>query len=169
MEERLYIGIDESNHGRYPEVFVAVFSNLNQDIIKPGHLSKKRPGIPFNFLNGRDYSFLLVNKHDLGRLPKKELTGVVLSSLFSGKSFGDFSHLDIFIDGSIDISRKIYSQEVISEVYEIPKKNISIESGSKFDQTYPIVNFADSIAHYIFRNLSVKEITSNKNQKYLLR
>ena len=34
MKKGLYVGVDESNHGRFPEIFVAVFSKLEKDIIK---------------------------------------------------------------------------------------------------------------------------------------
>jgi hypothetical protein len=42
--KRLYIGIDESNHGRFPEVFVATLSYSSKDIYK-GKFSKKRSRI----------------------------------------------------------------------------------------------------------------------------
>ena len=38
-----YMGIDESNHGNFPEIFTAVFSESYKDLIYGGHnLSKLR-------------------------------------------------------------------------------------------------------------------------------
>ena len=170
MEKRLYLGIDESNHGRTPEVFVAVFSKLEQDILEHNKLPKRRSNAnPLKSMGRRKYSFLLVNETDFERIPEKEFMGVVASSLIQEEFDKENTHLDVFIDGYLKKSKQIYAKDLISEVHDIPKDYISISSGSKFDQTYKVVNLADSIANHLFRTLHVKDLSKDKHYKTLLK
>ena len=57
-QKNLYIGFDESNHGRFPEIFVAAFSKLEKDILNKHPLSKKRHHRNlFIRFRRREYSF----------------------------------------------------------------------------------------------------------------
>ena len=65
VENILYIGLDESNHGGNPEICVAIFSTLQKDS-RPRTLDFKRKD--YNLLSGvdkRDYRFLMLFKNQI--------------------------------------------------------------------------------------------------------
>jgi len=45
VPRELYVGFDESNHGKFPEVYVAFYSTSHADIEKRLGLSKKKTQI----------------------------------------------------------------------------------------------------------------------------
>ena len=57
-----YVGIDESNHGRYPEIYVAAYSNFEsdtEDMLKPEYPKIRVTRKDKNFsakLGKRDYN-----------------------------------------------------------------------------------------------------------------
>ena len=157
------MGVDESNHGRYPEIFVAVFSKYEGDIIKnKNFLTKKRGNAnPLKNLGQRTYTFIQVSKTDYKRIPKKEFFGVVLSSLFQNNAQKDFSNLEILVDGERNLDQETYALYLLSRVSGLHLETMSLKHGAKYDEIYGIVNMADSIANYIFRNFSPKKMAYN--------
>lgn len=149
--DRFYVGIDESGH--FPGIYAAVFSDLEEDI-KQGYMLPKRreKTFPSKELGQRDFSFLVFQKEDQKRFSKKEIKGNIIASLLQGKlPEKPIDSLEIFVDGIIWEERTDYARDMISEIYSLPKKNISIDSGTKYDKKLPIVNKADSIAYYLFK------------------
>lgn len=169
MNKKLVMGVDESNHGRFPEIFVAVFSRLEKDILEKKFIKKRGNSNPLKSLGNRSYSFLQASKADYDRIPNKEFIGTIITSLFHEKKPNSFSNLELYIDGSRSPSQIIYTRDLLSETCEIPKDLISINHGPKYDQKYFIVNLADSIANHIFRHFSAKEMAYNPKYCNLIR
>ena len=106
-DSNLYVGIDESNHGRFPEYFVAAFSQIRSDISQ-GSFEKVRVDHNqlFRKLNCRDYSFLLLNESDLGKHPKRnagkfKMIDNIVASLIYGINLTEYDEFKILIDGKL--------------------------------------------------------------------
>lgn len=153
----LYVGIDESNHGRYPETIAAIFSSFYRDIqphislIKPTLQKKRTHQSLFGKFSKREFTFIQLNQDDLKKAPKKDLKGLILSSLIFPLIPFYEEHISIYIDGEISFQLAQNTKEIISEICNIPHQKISLRYGPQYDQIYPIVNLADELAHYIFR------------------
>ena len=163
------VGIDESNHGRYPEVFTGVASCFERDI-NEGVFPKKRGNHKtlFGHLNKRDYSFLFLEENDLKRIGPENLLGTICASLIMGFDFEQFEKIRFWLDGEITFGKKAEVRKVISYYSKRPVKQIKIEGGPRFDQTYGIVNLADELAHYIFRKTTIEENSRNPHRKTLI-
>lgn len=163
-EKTYFVGIDESNHGRFPEIFVGVFSTLTQDIKNSSYpKSRKKKEDIEEKIGKRDYSFTLLNEKDFHRVPEKDLGGLVASSLikpFSG--IENVKKFDIYLDGEKKYYDIEHSREMISNLCEIPKSDVSIYSGKQFDRIYYIVNLADSIAYQLFKRSSLRRKNGHK-------
>lgn len=178
IKSPLYIGFDESNHGAYPEVFAAVYSTIREDVVKHEQkkISKKRNPSQLRDLvsklkrsGKRDYSFLLALKTDYERIPSKEFPGIVAASLIKDWIKKDLGGLVLFFDGVMESQKKIYTKDLILEVCEFDRKKILIKSGPIFDRRYPLVNYADSIAHHYFLNSSPHKLSKDPRMKPLIK
>ncbi len=168
--KEIYMGVDESNHGRYPEIFVAAFSSLKKDINPLKFKKIRNPSLGFfgNF-SQRDYAFLFMEENDFNRISKEEVLGIIISSLLYDKNVLHESKLKILIDGAITPTQKQTARELIPKYVNLNKENISIDSGPGFDQKYKIVNLADAMANYLFRNSSSEKSSKNKHRRFLLK
>ena len=143
---RHFLGIDESNHGRDPEIYVGVFSNNIDDIIKHEELiGKKRATAKTSSsaLFENIFAYIMFRKEEresIGDYNMKAIAFFELIKFFSG--------LDrIIIDGEL---RKTDYQKLQSLMGTHP----GITAESKADQHYKIVNTADHIANILYRHYS---------------
>ena len=170
FSNNIYMGLDESNHGRYPEIFVAAFSSWLEDVLTQKFQKIRNPSLGFfgNF-SQRDYSFLFMEENDFDRISKNEHGRILISSLLAKKRFPQDSKLKLLIDGSITLTQKQTARELIPKYTDFKKENISINSGPFFDKTYKIVNLADAMANYLFRKSSPEKSSKNTHRRYLLK
>lgn len=164
------VGIDESNHGQFPEIFVATFSFDKEDFLDnfpiKKKISKTSPIKKFQ----KNYNYLIAIENDYERLAPREFMGVLTSSLIYDKREEFPENLIVFIDGYMKNSSKIYTRDLISDFCSFNKNNIFVHSGADFDRTYPIVNYSDAIARHLFRrNCSLKELSKDSERRYFLR
>ena len=105
LQERvLGVGIDESNHGRDDEIFVAVFSNIFSDMVieKDNIYPKVKKPQAKSFspkLRNRPYSFAVLPLDIADIIPKNKLIGTVVGSLVQDLNPNEFDILKIFLDG----------------------------------------------------------------------
>ena len=167
---KYYAGVDESNHGKYPEVFVAVSSLHEVDAIYHEEVLPKRrihcktesqlEKAVKAMLGCRDFRFLLANKEHadycedqcLGmNYLKISAMGQVVSAL------GLDEKTKVIVDG-------YGTNKDMGDIRAIIKKNArdkKVSPASHYilfehqgDQHFPIVNIADSIAYMLFRSYS---------------
>ena len=135
----MYLGIDESNHGRFPEIFVGVSSNRDKDIeerVLEKIRDKRRQGI----LAGRkEFRYILVPS-DYRKLfdSYHAMIFVVYAELI--KAYPQTEH--VIIDGE---NRE--SERILKGLEFILKNVPQIEFIPKADMIIPIVNAADCIAN----------------------
>ena len=166
----MYVGVDESNHGRFPEILVGAMSGLEEDVIK-GSYTKQRKilTVPPSWLNERDYSFLVIEKKDSWRLQKPEFLGTEISSLLQGIENPKLNHLSIFLDGIPTEIGRLYVRDMVSEVCAFPRENITFNFGPRLDETYSLVNLADAIAYNLAFNSNPETWENHPSRKYLIK
>ncbi len=140
-----YVGVDESNHGRYPEIFVACPSNDLLDIEETSDKigkSRKRKSIQ-DIVNGKLFYHIVVPELYVDILGgTKELKVVVFTEFIS--SFSGLEHL--LIDGK-------HGEEIFESVEALlyPDSIPDITTKKDGDQYIPLVNRADKIAYALFK------------------
>lgn len=160
----LYISYDESNHGRFPEICVSVFSHNPADVLKYSSPTSKKHSLKDNFLPlliSRDYNILLLNQSEKNKINEKELLGRILASLTYSKLQYSHSELNFFIDGQWQKPKLDYARDIIREITSMNKNKIKLKCGKDFDKLYPLVNLADQIAYWHFKNSTPETLSSN--------
>jgi hypothetical protein len=166
----LYIGGDESNNGRIPEIHVAVFSQNYLDIIPGTYRKIRRKDSNWNMDLGPEYKFTFLIS-PIRRNPSRnpDLIGRIYSSLLNKEVSRNISKLAIYIDGSLYKKEEKHLQSLISYSTNYRSRDISINFGPQLDTTIGLVNNADKIANFLFRKkLSFEELSRDKRFKPLL-
>ncbi|MBI2629139.1 hypothetical protein HYW74_03580 [Candidatus Pacearchaeota archaeon] len=164
----LYVGIDESNHGRYPEFFAAA---LSEYAFEGQIISLNDKGKLLNKVHNRDvsleqlakenhHSFLILNE-GVVRSQREKTLGVICASLLLEEINSDINEIFINIDGEHQKQELYYVKAFVSHIAKISIRKIYIESGKKLDQRCPIVNRADMLA-YVF------SVNYKDNKHYIL-
>jgi len=152
MKKR-YLGIDESNHGRYPEVFVGVCSSFDSDIT-PTRLSKHRVESSIEKIIGqREWAYCLVPaiaRKFLDAHSIRIMAFVELVTYFKNNNKHDSLDL-ILIDGDATAFELRKTLE-LSKV----KGETNIRAGKDGDRIYNLVNMADYVAWHLFHIYSRK-------------
>ena len=138
-----YLGIDESNHGKFPEIFVGAFSNRDKDITK-GDIGKiRKKGRQNNVIGSRQFRYIIMSR-EYGELFGSYGAMAFVSYAELIRTFPNIKR--VIIDGKISESEKIirgleFVLDEMPEIDFIPKADIII----------PIVNTADCIANSLYR------------------
>ena len=167
------IAFDESNHGRFPEYFVAVFSQYNSDLIPLAKRLKKRRPKPkaiawdvLKSLNQRKYTFLGAQENDYDRIPRRRFPGVFMASLiYNDLDLTELEKLDLLLDGEWMPNQKLYIRDHLADLLEMEKKSISLRTGKGLDEKYFLVNLADRLAYALFRHGGSPEKISKRAQR----
>jgi hypothetical protein len=122
--ENVYVGIDESNHGRSPEVFVASASCIQDDCKIIPNFPKIKPQDAFDLMRKRDYRYALIN-HRQYQIYGSELIASVASELIFSFNFVPYS-LSIFIDGELRERQKIRTKELVAEKLNLPYSRVFV-------------------------------------------
>jgi len=133
----VYGGLDESNHGNFPEFFSLVLSGYLDDSKKSKHkISKAKKYSKINLIlsevRKRGHTFLQVRKGDYERIFKNQLIGKITVSLSKDFLPLELDKFELFIDGKLSNTEKIYTRDLLAEVYNFSKKQVQIKCGSKF-------------------------------------
>ena len=165
-----YIAMDESNHGRFPEIFVSIYSNMPRDAIiseKP-FIPKKRNNHKtlLKKLEKRNYSFLLLTRDESPFIDKDKIPGIIIASLIQGKYLN--SPLHLYVDGELSERKKDYIMGALSETTPLDREGIFLYSGTDLDRRVMLVNIADETAHWLFKK-PLEKIAGHPKQKTLLR
>jgi hypothetical protein len=151
-----FLGIDESNHGKYPEIYAGVYSNHQKDIRK-GSFDKERSKKKMTIMskireNGaqRDYRHCIIPVEYTRLFTREQLGLIAITELiqYFDKEYG----LDqILIDGEQhDPSDKSRIKEL---VHPGCQRIRFIPNG---DREYRIINLADYAAYRLFRQYTSK-------------
>ncbi|MGK0209532.1 MAG: hypothetical protein ACI83O_000809 [Patescibacteria group bacterium] len=175
MEEMLYFGYDESNHGRYPEICVLTASTNPNDIrFQKPLLGKNRSNHKTleSKIANIEHRFLLFNEEDKNRLTdptsqtfyKHRKLGIIITSLLD--EFELRNKINIYIDGLWRDSAIEYTKKLIHKTQKKAPNHINLIPQAKGDRRRLLVNYADQIAH---RNLkaSVEKVQEDQRKTTL--
>jgi len=153
-ERGRFLGIDESNHCKSPEIYVAVFFTKKKDIEDKLHIEKSRKNKNIcDILCGRDFRYIIIPREH------KEILGSgtnIMTVVFT-EFIKYFKDLDsVFIDGNVPFGVLINVENFL-----YPRSCPKLIGIPKADSKYPIVNIADRVANLLFRH-HTQEGSKNK-------
>lgn len=164
-----YGGIDESNHGKTPEVYTLALSSDPKVIIRSEKiLNKMRKGIflpePAEFYHElQNFRYLILEEDLINILGQNALKSTVIAHLLASADINP-RRIKILVDGFLQYA-------VIEDVTKIYKtltgKSINsrrIEAIEHRDQWHPILNSADLLAYIIYKNLNRQENLPTKDR-----
>lgn len=164
----LYAGIDDSNHGNFPEIWAAVFSNNFEDIVPKGYL-RRRANLKLltQDISFRDYRFLEVSREESERLGESLLARVAVSLVTDYRFHNHFNKLELLIDGRVTREDKKRIRESLCGF----QTGTNIKGICKVgNYKYPkILAIADELAHHLFCNCSREQTAQDEHKIYLLR
>jgi len=157
----LYVGFDESNHGRPNEICVAAYST-NPRSIREGEFPKASKKIERRNLRSRvrDFTFVQIAPEIKALIPPRGLLGVCVSSLLQEIDQEEYSRLKIYLDGEWRESELVYAKDRTADILKIDRERITLKHGKNLDTTIYLVHLADGVARYIFRDLTSNQISS---------
>ncbi len=136
----LILGMDESNHGRFDEVFVAASTDNLEDIVKTKYGKKKklREDEVYDFLREMDFRYALIGEETHKGFGADAVKFMVASEFL--EHFGDAEKF--YIDGKMSDYYRRFLREY--------NKGTKFIVRPKADVTYPLVHWADGAARAIF-------------------
>jgi len=165
-EKTLYVGFDESNHGKFPEIIVAVSSLIYSDISTKRMRGRDRMSKDefFRFLKNpqRSYNHTIVNEGrlDHGKNPLIEAAPKLLNTLIQEQRYQGISSIDLIFDGEIRTNETggLFKSIHLYLSPEISVSYVCYPKSKKVAYAYPkILVAADSVAHFLFREYSFME------------
>jgi hypothetical protein len=161
LKKRGYLGIDESNHGRWPEIFVAVYSKFYQDIVEhEKQLSKVRrngSSAVLPVVKNRTFRHILIPENYGHSVGSDGASLVVISEFI--KYFDDVE--EVVIDGKPKWEgHMIENLETLVHPTKLPKVSFIIKGDTKFK----LVNLADHVANLLHKYYS--KLKYNKGMRY---
>ncbi|MFA5175886.1 MAG: hypothetical protein WC413_01325 [Candidatus Nanoarchaeia archaeon] len=182
----LYVGCDESNHGKTPEIYVASFSR-NDNYVIPSKITipKKKKDkrileVINNLASKRDvwyaYCMLTDEIKDYCESRNIPLLPTMITNLLKGEDFigDDFSgSAKLYMDGNV---REETKKDIAEKCEILFNTHLEIICNQKLDQCIPLVNFSDTIARYIYRKYNesknkykiIEALTRNKHYKEII-
>lgn len=150
LECTRFLGIDESNHGHDPEIFVGVYSDNPFDILSNRFL--RRPRLPKKRRIGRfledalkqecDFHYLYLPDEFKANFGEELMKVIAIAELIKA---GNGIEKVIF-DGKIRLEYRSALRLALPGK-ELPSCGVYTHA----DQKYPIVNMADNVANIILR------------------
>jgi hypothetical protein len=165
-QERLYVGLDESNHGAYPELCLAYFSIIRKDSFVVETPVRRDPNLKSSLQSPRrDYRFLLLEEGNIQ--PHKNNLAITTPSLIIPylKEKGPFKALSIFVDGRLDTPDQRHIQRELSdfaediEVKGVIKRKRKVKGKKlKVYKQPKVLLFADFQAHHLYTQFSLEQL-----------
>lgn len=154
------IGIDESNHGRFPEIYAAVASkDISDGVVEAEPIFQKhrRDGyfaLLESMLSDSDisYRFLMVNRREIEAYTQSTLKTNVFVCLLSSFDINPESIKKAFIDGHGNGNTKKSVSAILQRDCGIQLPRNKIEFVREGDRKIQVVNYADMLAYHLYKN-----------------
>jgi len=164
--EEFYIGIDESNHGRFPEVFVAFASSIRNDSrIIPEFPEITQQNI-FDLMRKRDYRYALICKRHYEDYGNLGLIAQIASELIIDFDFVP-SSLNIYVDGELKREQRTITKELVAGKLNIPSQRILVKGVPKHkrNDTNLLIALSDELANLIYYRESTNRTTPGMKKR----
>ena len=150
------IGIDESNHGRIPEIYVSVLSTNLEDLIRTTEplIKKRKRKINLDNLisDVENLKFIVLYHQHIDTFGINSVKTPVISKLvnsYMGKI--NIRETTILVDGSPQLSVQEDVHRILSKNYREKLSKSQIQFIDEADKYYGVVNLADSLAYQLNR------------------
>jgi len=163
----VYIGIDSTNSGRHPEVYVAVFSEFASDVIVKNHGRNMRASGFYleQMLSQRDYRYLMIENP--AKYEYKEIIAKTSSLMINDFIKDKSSSLEIYIDGFLLSEQKDDVKNKTSILCNIPKESIQVydvvKGKKKHGNTNELIFLADGKARWYLNFIWQHRISKLRN------
>jgi len=172
-EKILYLGFDESNHGKWPEIIVCTSSIIKGDAMMKFTRGKKRMTewelIKYFINRNRDFAYTEVEERQIEKSESALIKSIpYLVNSLVGRLARDkiIDSAKLIIDGESkpkEIKRLNESVKLIKDLTNI--KEVGYKFFPKSNMYYykysPILEVADSLAHHFFKGSSlIKKINA---------
>jgi len=155
------VGLDESNHGRWPEIIVGVWSsNLNLVVPTSARAYVKRrsqtnPDALRKYVADKDFRYVVIPQ-DYAYLGRERLVGVSFAAIIQEFSEDPYGELE---QALIDGSPVAQTQKVIERLLD---SNISVDYLAKGDSSVQLLNQADRLAYFLFKLHTIKKYSRSR-------
>lgn len=154
----LYVALDESNHGLFPEVCVAIFSTIPEDSHNHEFFCKGDSKLLCQLPSeNRDYRFLFLDKAQVktgGNNLSLAAPSLILPYL--RQHTGGFDTINLFFDGRLDIEERNSIEQCLEHFATtihargfIKRWRPGCECSKSYIQPY-LLGIADAKAHSLF-------------------
>jgi hypothetical protein len=89
-----------------------------------------------NKVSKRGHTFLQARKVDYDRIIPNRFVGYVIASLAEDFLPNNLDVFELFIDGKLDSSKRLYTRDLLADIYDLSKNQIKISAGGKYDKRY---------------------------------
>ncbi|MCR4327385.1 MAG: hypothetical protein NUV46_02290 [Nanoarchaeota archaeon] len=145
----MFLGLDESNKGLFPEIYVACTSHNKNHTLEGKTFPKKRKKEEEKRIKtfiGLPYKHILFTKDFENLLNRENYKTVAIGEFSKFYSFNN-NIKKIFMDGELNNNQV---EKILEMLHRINKK-IKFQYGKCLDQKIRIVNEADNRANFLFR------------------
>ncbi len=139
-----YLGIDESNHGRFPEIFVGAPSNKDKYIRKEDMEKIRHKGEQKGVIGSKEFKYIIIHREHKELFKPNGVIFVIYAELI--RAYSDIEY--VIADGETSTS---VLEKIINGLEFVLENVPRIDSVPQADETIPIVNTADCIANRLYR------------------
>ncbi|MDD5651168.1 MAG: hypothetical protein PHF86_12265 [Candidatus Nanoarchaeia archaeon] len=151
------VGVDESNHGRFPEIIVAAYSNNPEDQIISDLTKIRDKGNIEKIIGNRDFRYIIIHEVYSSMLNPEDLRVMAICEFIKFFKNNNLEDPLFIIDGMLNEKEH---EQLDLILYPNFRPHMIIEP--KADLHYPIVNIADHIANLIFKKYISQESIDKK-------
>jgi len=151
-----WIGIDESNHGAIPEIYVATLSTNPRDVRKAQEMlgkQRKQVDIATTLSGPQDFRFMVLGEEHFRKIGRMSGRVPTIAQLIEGLSGQiDIARTSIIIDGRDQRSPLLEDLvPLVGEMFHTELSRRRFRQEKDGDRLYPLVNLADRIAYQLKR------------------
>lgn len=163
LSRRLFVALDESNHGGKEEIFVAAYSfhpDLAKYIQAPSSFRTRR-NLSSELLqvNREGYRFLTVSQQVPNPVRERNLLNEVVCSFYNFfiRSGMDPDSTDLFMDGDLSQKQRERLKQDIKKLLNVPYPAVSVHAvpkriNGRHIKTNPLLLLSDHLANLIFKD-----------------
>jgi len=150
--KKIYIGVDETNHGAYPELFALVSSPFREDKIKTCKNKIRKHSAVIQELypyTQRDFRYSIIQKIHYDKYGHEGLIVNLVPRMISDLNLSDYFSAGIYIDGLLGETQKRSIEKILLANSSLKEVRVTDVPKNGKNKTIQIIAFADCIANFL--------------------
>lgn len=150
--KKIYVGVDETNHGAYPELFALVSSPFRDDKINTcknkirKHSNVLQEVYPYT---KRDFRYSIIQKIHYDKYRHEGLIVNLVPVMIGDLDLSEYYSAGIYIDGKLGETQKRSIEEILLANSPLKEVNVTDVPKNGKNKTIQIIAFADCIANFL--------------------